>query len=215
MRFFSGIKNLARGIAVACALLAVLQLAAAEEQSPLQELETALAEVKTVKTRFVQEKKMALFKKPMITKGAILLEMPEKLMWKIESPVKYVLLIDGKQAKQWDGETKKTVSISLAEQPVFAAVTQQLRAWFAGNYRVLSKDYTIKKIEGEKLTFEFVPKPELPQAKMVKRILVTFQKDKKYIELFQIEESSGDTTKLTFSETSLNAEIEKKEWELP
>jgi len=215
MRFFSGIKNLARGIAVACALLAVLQLAAAEEQSPLQELETALAEVKTVKTSFVQEKKMALFKKPMITKGAILLEMPEKLMWKIESPVKYVLLIDGKQAKQWDGETKKTVSISLTAQPVFAAVTQQLRAWFAGNYRVLSKDYTIKKLEGEKLTFEFVPKPELPQAKMVNRILVTFQKDKKYIELFQIEESSGDTTKLTFSETTLNADIDKKEWELP
>ncbi len=206
---------MARGIAVACAMLAVLQLAAAEEQSPLQELETALSEVKTVKTSFVQEKKMALFKKPMITKGMILLEMPEKLMWKIESPVQYVLLIDGKQAKQWDGETKKTVSISLTAQPVFAAVTQQLRAWFAGNYRVLSKDYTIKKLEGEKLTFEFVPKPELPQAKMVNRILVTFQKDKKYIELFQIEESSGDTTKLTFSETTLNADIDKKEWELP
>lgn len=215
MRFFSGIKNLARGIAVACALLAVLQLAAAEEQSPLQELETALSEVKTVKTSFVQEKKMALFKKPMITKGMILLEMPEKLMWKIESPVQYVLLIDGKQAKQWDGETKKTVSISLAEQPVFAAVTQQLRAWFAGNYRVLSKDYTIKKLEGEQLAFEFIPKPELPQAKMVKRISVTFQKDKKYIELFQIEENSGDATKLTFSETSLNGEIDKKEWKLP
>jgi outer membrane lipoprotein-sorting protein len=215
MRFFSGVKNMARGIAVACAMLAVLQLAAAEEQSPLQELETALSEVKTVKTSFVQEKKMALFKKPMITKGMILLEMPEKLMWKIESPVQYVLLIDGKQAKQWDGETKKTVSISLTAQPVFAAVTQQLRAWFAGNYRVLSKDYTIKKLEGEKLTFEFVPKPELPQAKMVNRILVTFQKDKKYIELFQIEESSGDTTKLTFSETTLNADIDKKEWELP
>lgn len=215
MRFFSGVKNLARGVVVTCALLAALQLVAAEEQSPLQELETALSEVKTVKTSFVQEKKMALFKKPMITKGMILLEMPEKLMWKIESPVQYVLLIDGKQAKQWDGETKKTVSISLAEQPVFAAVTQQLRAWFAGNYRALSKDYTIKKLEGEQLAFEFIPKPELPQAKMVKRISVTFQKDKKYIELFQIEENSGDTTKLTFSETSLNTDIDKKEWKLP
>jgi outer membrane lipoprotein-sorting protein len=215
MRFFSGVKNLARGVAVACAVLAVLQLAAAEEQTPLKELETALSEVKTVKTHFVQEKKMTLFKKPMITKGMILLEMPEKLMWKIESPVKYVLLIDGQQAKQWDGETKKTVRIALAEQPVFAAVTQQLKAWFAGNYRVLSKDYTITKLAGEQLTFEFVPKPELPQAKMVKRISVTFQKDKKYIELFQIEEQSGDTTKLTFSETKLNSDIDKKEWELP
>jgi outer membrane lipoprotein-sorting protein len=157
---------------------------------------------------------MALFKKPVITKGAILLEMPEKLMWKIESPVKYALLIDGQQAKQWDGETDKTVRISLADQPVFAAVTQQLKAWFAGDYKALSKDYTIKKLEGEKLSFEFIPKPELPQAKIVKRIAVTFQKDKKYIELFQIEEISGDTTKLTFSETKLNSEIDKKEWEL-
>lgn len=205
---------MARGL-IACVLLAVSGALAADEQQPLQELETALSDVKTVKTRFVQEKKMALFKKPMITKGAILLEMPGKLLWKIESPVKYKLLIDGQQAKQWDGETGKTVRIPLAEQPVFAAVTQQLRAWFAGNYRLLSKDYTIKKIEGEQLAFEFVPKPELPQAKVMKRIAVTFQKDKKYIASFQIEENSGDLTKLLFEETTINGVIEAKEWDLP
>lgn len=205
---------MARGI-ILCGLLAVLNLMAAEEQQPLKELESALSDVKTVRTRFVQEKKMALFKKPMITKGAILLEMPGKLMWKVESPVKYVLLIDGQHAKQWDGETGKTVNIALADQPVFAAVTQQLRAWFAGNYRVLSKDYTIKKLDGEQLAFEFIPKPDVPQAKMLKRITVTFQKDKKYISLFQIEDSGGDLTKMVFEETSINAEIDKKEWNLP
>jgi len=205
---------MARGIMI-CGLLAAFQILAAEEQQPLQALESALSDVKTVRTRFVQEKKMALFKKPMITKGSILLEMPDKLMWKVESPIKYVLLIDGQHAKQWDGETKKTVRIAMADQPVFAAVTQQLRAWFAGNYRVLSKDYTIKKIEGEQLAFEFIPKPDLPQAKMLKRITVTFQKDKKYIQLFQIEETGGDLTKMVFEETSINAEIDKKEWDLP
>jgi outer membrane lipoprotein-sorting protein len=126
-----------------------------------------------------------------------------------------VLLIDGQHAKQWDGETGKTVNIALADQPVFAAVTQQLRAWFAGNYRVLSKDYTIKKLDGEQLAFEFIPKPDVPQAKMLKRITVTFQKDKKYISLFQIEDSGGDLTKMVFEETSINAEIDKKEWNLP
>lgn len=201
---------------IACGVLAVLTtVMAAEETEPLKELESALADVKTVRTRFVQEKKMALFKKPVITKGAILLEVPEKLMWKIESPVKYVLLIDGQQAKQWDGETKKTVHISLSEQPVFAAVTQQLRAWFAGDYRALSKDYTISKISGEQLSFEFLPKKELPQAKLIKRIQVVFQKEKKYIASFSIEEVSGDATKLTFEETTINGEIDKKEWNLP
>jgi len=205
---------MARGIII-CGLLAVLQVMAAEEPQPLTALESALSDVKTVRTRFVQEKRMALFKKPLITKGAILLEMPDKLMWKVEAPIQYVLLIDGQRAKQWDGQTGKTVSIALADQPVFAAVTQQLRAWFAGNYRVLAKDYTIKKLEGEQLAFEFVPKPDLPQAKMLKRITVTFQKDKKYISLFQIEESGGDMTKMVFEETTINADIDKKEWNLP
>lgn len=195
--------------------LAVSGALAADDQQLLQELESALSDVKTVKTRFVQEKKMALFKKPMITKGTILLEMPAKLMWKTESPVKYKLLIDGQQAKQWDGETGKTVRIPLAQQPIFAAVTQQLRAWFAGNYRLLSKDYTIKKREEEPLVFEFIPKPELPQAKVIKHILVTFQKERKYIASFQIEENSGDTTKLVFEETTINGVIEAKEWDLP
>jgi len=216
MRLFSRIKNLARGVGILCAaLLAVSHVFAAEEESSLKELETVLADVKTVKTQFVQEKKMALFKKPMVTKGTILLEMPEKLMWKIESPVKYKLLIDGQQAKQWDGETGKTVKIPLTEQPIFAAVTQQLRSWFTGNYRLLSKDYTITKIAGEQLAFEFVPKAELPQAKIIKRVAVTFQKDKKYIESFLIEEQGGDTTTLKFEETTLNGPIAKEEWELP
>jgi len=79
----------------------------------------------------------------------------------------------------------------------------------------LSKDYTITKIAGEQLAFEFVPKAELPQAKIIKRVAVTFQKDKKYIESFLIEEQGGDTTTLKFEETTLNGQIAKEEWELP
>ncbi len=180
----------------------------------LSRLETALSEVKTVRTRFVQEKKLALFKNALITRGVIQVEPPDKLLWRVESPIRYVLLIDGKQAKQWDGETGKTQKIPLASNPVFSAVTEQLRAWFGGHYSMLAKDYDIVQRSESPAVFVFTPKPETPPAKMLKAVTVTFREDKRYIAAIQIDETGGDETLLKFEETLVNVPFEPKEWEL-
>ena len=201
---------------IALALLAPAARAAEDGQTNtvLRQLETALSDVKTVRTRFVQEKKLALFKNPLITRGVIQVEPPDKLLWRVESPIKYVLLIDGKQAQQWDGETGKTQKIPLAGNPVFAAVTEQLRAWFGGHYSLLAKGYDIVQSPGTPIRFVFTPKPDSPPAKMLKAVTVTFREDKKYITAIQIEETGGDVTVLKFEETEINVPFAPKDWEL-
>jgi outer membrane lipoprotein-sorting protein len=180
----------------------------------LARLESSLAGVKTVRTRFVQEKKLALFKNPLITRGVIQVEPPDRLLWRVESPIKYVLLIDGKQAKQWDGETGKTQKIPLSDNPVFAAVTEQLRSWFGGRYSLLANDYDIVQRSETPAAFVFTPKPETPPAKMLKSVTVTFREDKRYITSIQIDEAGGDVTVLKFEETEINVPFAPKEWEL-
>ena len=180
----------------------------------LRQLEAALSDVRTVRTRFVQEKKLALFKNPLITRGVIQVETPDKLLWRVDSPIKYVLLIDGKQAKQWDGETGKTQKIPLAGNPVFSAVTEQLRAWFGGHYSALAKDYEIVQLLGIPIRFVFSPKPGTPPAKILKAVTVTFREDRRYITAIQIEETGGDVTILKFEDTEINVPIAAKEWEL-
>lgn len=212
--------HLSRGCAaLAMALFAALAppaRAAADSvltNAVLGKLEASLSNVKTVRTRFVQEKKLALFKNTLLTRGVIQLQPPDKLLWRVESPIKYVLLIDGKQAKQWDGETGKTQKIPLANNPVFSAVTEQLRSWFGGRYSLLAQDYAIAQRSETPAVFVFTPKPDTPPAKMLLSVTVTFREDKRYITSIQIDEASGDATVLRFEETEINMPLEPKDWE--
>ena len=178
----------------------------------LDRMEMALADVHTVRTRFVQEQTLALFKNTLISRGSILVEPPAKLLWRVESPIRYVLAIDGKQAKQWDGETGKTQILSLDDNPVFSAVAEQLSAWFGGHYGLLARDYDIAQRSEAPPVFEFVPKPESPAAKMLKLVTVSFREDERYIASIRIEDRGGDVTVLKFEETEINVPLGPGEW---
>jgi len=195
--------------------LAVAQATAEEPTAALlRQLEASMADVKTVRTRFVQEKKLALFNQPLVTRGVILVEMPNKLLWRVDSPIQYVLSIDGRQARQWDGETGRTQKIPLANNPVFAAVTEQLQAWFGGRYGVLAKDYDIGQQPNHPNVLIFTPKPETAAANMLQSVMVTCREDRRYIAAIRIDERGGDSTVMTFAETEINVPIAAKEWEL-
>ena len=173
-----------------------------------------MADVKTVKTRFVQEKTMALFNHPLVTRGSIWVAPPERLLWRVDSPMRYALALDGTRVRQWDGETGKTTTMSLDGNPVFAAVTEQLNAWFGGRYGLLAQDYDVEQRAVAPATFVFVPKPSAPSAKMLKSVTVVFREDARYIASIQIADRSGDVTTLTFADTEINVPLDPKAWEL-
>lgn len=203
------------GVGLVGGLLAVqVSLAAEPATDVLGQMEQAMADVKTVKTRFVQEKKMALFNHPLVTRGSIWVEPPEHLLWRVESPMQYALALDGSRVRQWDGETGKTTSLSMEGNPVFAAVTEQLNAWFGGRYGLLAQDYDVERQAAAPATFVFVPKPTAPSAKMLKSVTVVFRADARYIASIRIDDRSGDVTTLTFTDTEINVPLDPKAWEL-
>ena len=196
-------------------LLAVQIAVAAEPAADLLgPMEQAMADVRTVKTAFVQEKKMALFNHPLVTRGSIWVEPPHRLLWRVESPMRYALALDGSRIRQWDGETGKTTSLSMDGNPVFAAVTEQLNAWFGGRYGLLARDYDVERQAAAPATFTFVPKPTAPSAKMLESVTVVFREDARYIASIRIADRGGDVTTLTFVDTELNVPLDPKAWEL-
>ncbi len=202
-------------LALVLGLCFPVAIRAAPEPVPdvLGRMEKTMSGVKTVKTRFVQEKKMALFNHPLVTRGSILVEPPSRLLWRVDSPMRYVLSIQDQQAKQWDGETGKTQTMSLDGNPVFSAVTEQLNAWFGGRYALLAQDYDIVPRATSPAAFAFVPRPDSPSAKMLKSVTVTFREDERYIASIRIDDRSGDVTTLTFEDTEINVDLPPEEWE--
>lgn len=197
-------------------LLMMLAGAAVAAETPLlAELQKSLAGATNVQSEFIQEKNLALLQRSVIIKGRLAVQQPDRLAWQVLEPIRYNLLIDGSALKQWDAESGKVQSMSLAGNPVFKVVVTQLRAWFSGQFDLLTKDFTVEADEaGAMPRLIFTPREESFAFKVMGRVVMTFQADKRYIQEMIIEERNGDRMCMRFTNTILNAVIDPVVWEV-
>lgn len=215
-----------RGYILAMVLLASLVLSGtvrAAEVAPAQppdmaaflaDLGRTVSNFTTLKTEFVQEKEMAMFKEKLVMKGRIYLEKPNKVAWHVDSPVRYSVLITDKVIRQWDEDTNKVQEISLAKNPIFQNVLNQLTVWFSGNYGSLLTVNDIKRVQAEPLMLEFIPLEKNVARKVIKTITLTFREDRKYLKQMRVREVNGDVTTITFVNTQPNAPLDNKSFEV-
>lgn len=211
MRFFLGVVTLL--------MMMVSGAAAAPEQpADLQAFMTSLghtaSDFKTLKTDFVQEKRMKMFREKMVMKGRIYLQKPNRIAWHVDSPLRYSVLITDKLIRQWDEDTNKVQEISLAKNPIFQNVLNQMNVWFSGSYGSMLDSNTITVIKREPLVIEFVPKEHNIARKVIKSITVTFRSDLKYLQQIRILEVSGDVTTISFTKTLLNPPLDNSNFEV-
>lgn len=203
-------------------LLSVLTLGSfsrAEEPTPhvtelLGELERSFAGIKTVQTRFQQTKTMKLFSHPVQLAGTILLEPPQRLLWRVERPIRYVFLLDGDKAVEWDEETGKKKKLPLSGNPVFEQILAQIRGWFTGRFSQLMKDYRIQIVTPKPLVLAFAPKEGNRIGKAVREIRVHIREDRRYLQKMVLTEVTGDVTVTDFLDVQIDALIPPEAWEV-
>jgi outer membrane lipoprotein-sorting protein len=181
----------------------------------LQHLQQQLATVQTVESDFVQVKNLTMLKHEMTIKGHFALQKPNRLMWSVQEPVRYAIRIEGDEIKQWDEDTNQVQTIHLGSDPTFQAITEQIQAWFEGDYKVLAQSYDVELMGENPLSLGFVPKGDTMVAKVVGRVDLTFGKSELYIDKMVVHEAGGDTTTLQYLNTDLNKPIDAKIWEMP
>jgi len=178
----------------------------------LSRLEKKMSEIKTIKTDFIQEKELAVFKQKVVLKGSVYIEKPSRLAWHVDNPVKYVMIMSEDTISQWDEDTGRVQKISLSKNPAFEAAIGQMRIWFSGSYSPLLKDYEILLLREKPVSLKFIPKPATLAGNVIKSVTVDFRKDEQYINRIFIEEKGGDTTSLLFVDTRLNIPVEASAW---
>lgn len=177
-------------------------------------LETKMSGVKSIETDFRQEKRLSIFNQPIISKGKIFIQKPHLFSWRVQSPVRYSMLIRDDVIKQWDQESNQTQQFSLSRNPGFSMVIAQMKVWFFGAYVSLLKDYAVKIISQDPVILEFAPIQSNPAFSLIKSVKVFFEKDERYLQEIRIEEKNGDATILTFFSVKLNMPIASSAWEL-
>jgi len=180
----------------------------------LSRLEKKMSGIKTLKTSFVQEKELAVFKQKVVLKGTIYIEKPARLAWHVNEPMKYIMVISQNMISQWDEDTNKVQRISLSKNPAFEAAIGQMREWFSGAYTPLLKEYEIILLKDNPASLKFTPRTATFAGNVIKSVTVDFRKDEQYINRIFIEEKSGDTTNLSFVDTHLNIPLEDSIWKV-
>lgn len=185
-----------------------------ESEIILKRLEAKVSGLVTLETDFIQTKKMALFSKEIILKGKIFIQQPNLFSWHTLEPVDYIMVIKGDTIKQWDEETNRVQTISLAGNPTFLVAVNQMKVWFSGRYHELLKDYETKILSTKPVILEFFPKESIPSFSIIEKVKITFRDDERYIQRLDIEEKNHDSASIIFTNTKLNSPINPANWEL-
>ena len=180
----------------------------------LLQMEQKVSDFNSLKTDFIQEKNLAVFRNKIIIRGRIYLQKPGTVAWHVDEPLKYSVLITDKLIRQWDEDTNQVQEIPLSKNPMFRVVIDQLTAWFSGQYMQLLDDYSVSVKKKQPLEMEFVPRETGSIKKIIKAITITFREDQKYLQKVRFDEVSGDSTTITFKNTIFNAPIESADLEV-
>ncbi len=180
----------------------------------LNSLGKKVSDFKTLKTDFIQEKEMAMFKEKIILKGRIYIRKPNELAWHVDSPLRYTVLITDTFIRQWDEDTNDVQEISLKKNPIFQNVLKQLTVWFSGEYGSLLEDNEMRLVTREPLVLEFKPRDNSISKKVIKSITITFRDDQTYLKQIRIQELSGDITTIMFTNTIMNAPLDRSSFEV-
>jgi outer membrane lipoprotein-sorting protein len=174
-----------------------------------------LRTVATVESDFVQEKTLAVFDHTVTISGHFAMQKPDRLIWIVKKPVRYAVRIEGSDIHQWDEDTKQATVIHLGDDPVFKTVTEQIQAWFLGDYKILMVTFDVDLQSEKPLVLGFTPKADSLAGKVLKHIDMTFGQDERYIDNITVVEVGGDVTKLKFITPKLNEKIKPETWEIP
>ncbi len=181
----------------------------------LERVQKDLQTVNTVEADFVQEKNLAMLNHKLIIKGHFALEKPDHVVWIVREPVKYAISVKGDLVKQWDEDANTVQVIHLGGDPTFKAISEQINAWFMGDYKALAAGYDVTVISDTPLTLGFSPKADSMVAKMLGQISIAFGKEGKYIDTMVIRETSGSVTTLHYIDPKINEPVKKEIWEIP
>lgn len=201
----------------ATAAAGVAQAAPAQPSDPvafMNEVGRKASDFRTLKTDFVQEKKMAMFRDKLVIKGHIALQKPDKIAWHVDSPLRYSVFISDRKIRQWDEDSNKVQEISLANNPIFQNILGQMRVWFSGEYGSLLEGHTVRLVQSAPLVLEFIPKENNMARKVMKSIVITFRNDQKYLQQIRINEVNGDVTTIHFTNTILNPPVDGSSFEV-
>jgi len=188
------------------------QAASAADSADMAELLSNIANFKTLRTKFVQTKRLKAFKKPMILNGELCLDRPgRRFAWHVEKPLKYSCIIADGKLTQWDADSDKTVSVPFSKYPMLEMLSDAMTAFASGDIRALEKDF--EAAPGKDGSIVLKPRSERFAASLITEVELVLDDTKTKIVRVRASEKNGDVTELEYSDSVFDSVIPDALWQ--
>lgn len=169
----------------------------------IEEIRKKSQQIHTLHCHFTQEKDLSVFAKPIVFKGILVLQRPDKLRWEFTAPVPSALLFNGNQGQRCD-ENNRVDRFAIDSDPAMKVVASQLLSWLNGEYNTLQNSYSFSLQEPGVLLL----KPLQKQAKeYIDSVTIHFENDNLQPQSVLIKEEDGDSTHIIFSNHQFNPSL--------
>lgn len=203
---FPGLKRWPFVLALVCGT----SLQAADTNSPaptLGQVREEMAGVRTVFTRFVQERHLSLFDEPLRSEGFLSCEKPGHLRWETVTPYRSILVSDGSHVSQFEWMEGRWKKLDLGLAEAMKRVVAQIASVVEGGYAADQDDFesSIQTTpEGPVVTL--VPRHE-KMRKVLLQVEVHLQPDLKGTRQVILREDGGDQTEIRFEDQVTNIDF--------
>lgn len=202
------IKNMISLLAV---LIFLKPLSAQSDFIPVKNIDAVQAEienssksVKSIKSQFTQYKYLDVLEDEIESKGKFLFKAPDFLKWEYQSPYEYIILRKGdKMLINDEGHIKE---YDIAGNKAFSAINNMMVNLVTGNF-FESGEYKATFFENEEMYKVELKPTQRQMVDFLDNIALFFDRKDIHLQHIQMNEMSGDYTKIVFSEKILNAEI--------
>jgi outer membrane lipoprotein-sorting protein len=211
-------KKIVITLAVFCLVLSASFMVCAQEQQTQQEpsreplngkagafarIEKAVSTVQAVTSEFLQERRLAMLKEPVVSTGRFYYEKPDKLRWEFISPDPSGFLVNGKLAKQWKGMNSSPEVFEPQQNSLIRAIVNQILAWTKADFMWIEQRYAVLFVREDPIILKLVPRSS-KEKKYIDHILISFEADTNYANAVDIVEKGGDSTRLRFFNMIIN-----------
>lgn len=161
-------------------------------------LNQRLSQHPVLRAEFVQEKRMAAFKRPLVTRGRLVFVRGQGVLWIIEAPLRLTYVLTDDRIVEI-GEDGKAQTRTVQEVPGLAQVGRVFRALLGAQTDALKDMFTVAP-EGSPDAWQLVltPKPG-PVGQYMRQIQLA---GSRHVDKIRIEEGNGDATTISFRNTS-------------
>ena len=179
-----------RPVLICLALCILSNVVCADNNQLRDQILASLANQPQKHFHFVQEKKLSMLDKPLITEGELLLDKDNTVTWDIQKPytLRYILTPD--TIREIDAQGERT--LQTGQNPIAAAMTEAMTSTFSGQWKDNASLATIA-ATGALNNWQLLITPQAAELQpLIKTLSVTGSEG--VIASIVIAESNGDTT---------------------